>query len=137
MPGRPLVLLVEDDDDLRASFRLALVLAQFDVSEARGGFEALRQLATHRPDVVVLDLMLPGLDGYAVRSEIEAHADLRSIPVVVVTGYPPAAPDLLNSRCVLTKPISPATLIAAVEQCLTDGSTTPPRRAELPNVARR
>jgi CheY-like chemotaxis protein len=119
------VLLVEDDDDLRRLFRVALTLANYEVFEARGGFEALRQLDAHPPEVVVLDLMLPGLDGYAVRSELEAHAHLRNIPVVVVTGHPPPAPERLNAKCVLTKPVSPPQLISAIEQCLASGSPSP------------
>ena len=125
MPRRRRVLLVEDDDDLRRLFRVALVLAQFEVFEARGGFEALRHLDAHPPDIVVLDLMLPGLDGYAVRSELEAHAHLRSIPVVVVTGNPPPEPERLNARCLLTKPVSATQLVTAVEQCLAGGSPSP------------
>lgn len=118
------VLLVEDDDELRRLFRVALTLAQFEVFEARSGFEALRQLDADPPDIVVLDLLLPGLDGYAVRHELEAHAHLRSIPVVVVTGHPPPLSNQLNVHCLLTKPISPAQLVTAVQQCLASGSPT-------------
>ncbi len=124
MLRRRRVLLVEDDDDLRQLFRVALSLAQFEVFEASGGLEALRQLDAQPPDVVVLDLMMPGLDGYAVRQELEAHAHLRSIPVVVVTGNPPASLDRLRAHCVLTKPVSTAQLVATVERCLANGSAS-------------
>jgi CheY-like chemotaxis protein len=122
MPCRRL-LLVEDDEELRRMFRTALTLAGFEVREARGGFEALQIIDAERPDVIVLDLLLPGLDGYAVRRELEAHAHLRSIPVVVVTGNPPKTPSQLNANGLPVKPVSPARLVETVERCLASGAS--------------
>ena len=116
------VLVVEDDDDLRRLYRSWLTLADFSVREARGGFEALRLMDHDPPDIVVLDLMMPGVDGYAVRLELEAHAHTRSIPIVVVTAAPPADPGVLNVRCVLVKPVLAIDLVAAVKRCLASGS---------------
>jgi CheY-like chemotaxis protein len=121
MPSRR-VLIVEDDEQLRRMFRTALTLAGFEVREARSGFEALQIIDADRPDVIVLDLLLPGLDGYAVRRELEAHAHLRSIPVVVATANPPQTPAQLNAKCLLVKPVSPARLVETVERCLASGA---------------
>jgi DNA-binding response OmpR family regulator len=112
------VLLVEDDGDLRRLFRTALSLAMFTVHEARDGFEAIRRLDVDPPDIVVLDLMMPGLDGFAVRRELEANAHTRNIPVVIVTSLPADEVAHLNVECVLTKPVMPQDLVAAVRRCL-------------------
>jgi two-component system, cell cycle response regulator len=111
------VLIVEDDDDLRRLFRLALTLAHFNVSEARGGLEALRQLDIDPPDLVVLDLVMPHVDGFTVRRELELHPHTRHIPVVVVTAIP-AQDVYLAANCWLTKPVSPDELVAAVKGVL-------------------
>src|SRR5215210_896818 len=104
-----IVLVVEDDIELRRAFRLALVLEGFEVEEAGDGIEALRQIEQRPPDLIVLDLGLPLLSGVSVQQEIAAHALTRHIPVVVVTG---SADDLsyLEVPCILRKPIEPGRL---------------------------
>ncbi|MCA1563680.1 MAG: response regulator [Acidobacteria bacterium] len=121
MPPRQTVLIVEDDTDLRKFYRHVLSIAGFDVQEARGGFEALRNLDLNPPDIVVLDLMLPDVDGFVVMQELAAHAHTRSIPLVVVTG---SAEDLdhLEVACLLKKPVSPEDLVNVVRKCLSSGA---------------
>ena len=111
---RPRVLIVEDDEELRRLYRHALRLTRYHVEEARGGFEALRLLAAQTPDVVVLDLMMPGLDGFVVLAELAAQTRIPPIPVVIVT----ASAENLESftvSCVLRKPVSTEELVEAVE----------------------
>jgi CheY-like chemotaxis protein len=86
MAAGKMVLVVEDDDELRRLYRQALVIAGYAVKEARGGFEALQHLDNHRPDVVLLDLLMPGVDGFTVRNELAAQAHTKDIPIVVITG---------------------------------------------------
>lgn len=117
MAARSTILVVEDDDELRRVFKHALAMAGFDVQEARGGFEALRRLDSSPPDVVVLDLMLPGVDGLTVRHELAAHARTRSIPIIVVTGSTLDTSEL-GVNCVLRKPINPDQVVEAVQRCL-------------------
>ena len=105
-----IILVVEDDAPLRAMYRTALRMAGFYVNEASNGLEALRALDSDPPDLVVLDLGLPIVSGYAVRTEIAAHSHTRNIPVVVVTGTEPDAP--LDVPCLLRKPVSPEALVA-------------------------
>jgi DNA-binding response OmpR family regulator len=121
MPPRQTVLIVEDDTDLRKYYRHALSIAGFDVQEARGGFEALRTLDLNPPDIVVLDLMLPGVDGFVVMQELAAHAHTRSIPLVVVTGSAENL-DHLDVTCLLRKPVSPEDLVNVVRKCLSSGA---------------
>jgi CheY-like chemotaxis protein len=123
MAPRHTVLIVEDDADLRRFLAHTLSMAGFDVREARGGFEALRRLDSDPPDIVVLDLMMPGMDGFTVRREIAAHIHTRHIPVVVVTGSAATMAEL-DVDCLLRKPITTERLIEAIRSCL--ASSAPP-----------
>ena len=116
MPRRTL-LVVEDDADLRGLYRTTLALEGFEVREAVDGFDALQKLDSSVPDLIVLDLMLPGVNGLAVLREIWSHAQTRRIPVVVVTASPQDL-SYLDVSCVLRKPVLPGELVAAIERCL-------------------
>jgi DNA-binding response OmpR family regulator len=102
-------------------YRTALRMAGFYVNEASNGLEALRALDADPPDLVVLDLGLPIVSGYAVRTELAAQSHLRQIPVVVVTGNEPDAP--LDVSCLLRKPVTGDDLVVAVNKCLAEGKS--------------
>jgi DNA-binding response OmpR family regulator len=112
-----IVLVVEDDAPLRAMYRTALRMAGFFVQEAGNGFDALRALDADPPDLVVLDLGVPGISGYAVRQEIATSAHTHHVPIVVVTGLPGPHDGLQVDR-LLTKPVTPEELVEVVRQCL-------------------
>ena len=116
-PLRKAILVVEDDADLRRLFRTALVIEGFSVTEAVDGLDALRKLDEYLPDLVVLDLGLPLIDGFSVHAEIASRASTRHLAVVVVTG---SQIDLgtLDVACVLRKPVEPDTLVETVRKCL-------------------
>jgi type II secretory ATPase GspE/PulE/Tfp pilus assembly ATPase PilB-like protein/CheY-like chemotaxis protein len=80
------VLLVDDEDTLRRVMKDLLARDGFDVIEARTGVEALDQVDRHAPDIIVLDLNLPGMDGYSVLSELRSRPATRRIPVIVLTA---------------------------------------------------
>ncbi|MGH7516302.1 MAG: ATPase, T2SS/T4P/T4SS family [Gemmatimonadales bacterium] len=80
------VLLVDDEDDLRRVMRDLLEREGYSVQEARDGVQALDQVDRHAPDVIVLDLNLPGLDGYGVLSQLRSRNATRNIPVIVLTA---------------------------------------------------
>jgi len=80
------VLLVDDEEFLRRVMKDLLVREGYEVVEAGNGIEALDQVDRHAPDVVVLDLNLPGMDGYSVLSELRSRPATRNIPVVVLTA---------------------------------------------------
>lgn len=115
------VLVVEDDDDLRLIFRSALALAGYAVQEAADGLDALRHIDSDPPDLIVLDLALPFLSGFAVQQEVAAHAHTRRVPIVIVTG---SAQDLahLQVACVLRKPVESSELLRTVRRCLASGA---------------
>ena len=82
------VLVVDDEADIREVVRLNLELDGHDVLEANGGFQALELARKELPDLVVLDVMMPGLDGWAVLAEMKADesAELAQIPVIMLTA---------------------------------------------------
>jgi type II secretory ATPase GspE/PulE/Tfp pilus assembly ATPase PilB-like protein/ActR/RegA family two-component response regulator len=80
------VLLVDDEDQLRRVMRDLLERDGYDVIEAGDGVEALDQVDRHAPDIIVLDLNLPGLDGYGVLSHLRSRRATQQIPVVVLTA---------------------------------------------------
>ena len=86
IPKGACVLLVDDEDSLRRVMRDLLTRDGFDVVEARTGAEALDQVDRHAPDIVVLDLNLPGMDGYSVLSELRSRPATQRIPVIVLTA---------------------------------------------------
>jgi CheY-like chemotaxis protein len=92
------VLVVDDDPAARETARRQLQGAGWKVEEAENGRVALEKIAQRRPALILLDLVMPVLDGFAVVAELQANEDWREIPVVVVTGkdMTPAERDSLN-----------------------------------------
>ncbi len=80
------VLLVDDDEIMRQSVRRALEQEGWEVNEAENGSLALEHLQQHRPDVIMLDLMMPVMDGFEFLIEMRRHAEWQDIPVLVVTA---------------------------------------------------
>jgi CheY-like chemotaxis protein len=117
--GRPkLILVVDDDDPVRSQYMFGLAFAGFAVSEARSGLEALQKIESRRPDLVLLDSTLQGIDAAAVRAELASNPHTRHIPIIVLTdtcaGFAPAM-----DRCsVLQKPVATSRVIEAVLRCL-------------------
>jgi CheY-like chemotaxis protein len=117
-PARKTVLIVEDDLELRSLFVITLKAGGFDAREASDGVDALRMIEIAVPDLVVLDLGLPTLDGLSVHDEIVAHAETRDLPIVVVTGSQQDLRERLEAACVLRKPVMLDHLLHTVRQCL-------------------
>src|SRR5262249_32261956 len=103
-----------------------LTSADFEVIEAVDGEEGLA--AAHRPDLVLMDIQLPGLDGYEATRRIKADANLRAIPVIAVTSYGFAG-DADKARAAgcdayISKPYSPRQLLAKVREYLPSAAST-------------
>lgn len=116
MRHRPLILVVEDDRQLRELYRIALTLSDFAVHICEDGLDALRCLEDRRPDLIVLDLNLPRVPGLALYEEVRTHPQMRHLPIVVVTATDPP-PDLPEAT-VLAKPVLPERLVRVVEEAL-------------------
>ena len=80
------VLIVEDDKNLREMMRRTLETEKWLVSEAEHGQAALEKIQAHRPEVILLDLMMPVMDGFELLAELHKNEDWRKIPVVVITA---------------------------------------------------
>ena len=111
---RPRVLLVEDDEMLRGMLRSEFEFAGHVVDEAADGLQALRMVRSTVPDAIVLDVILPGLDGVAVYERIAADAHARRIPIVIVTGSM-LSESQVKGACVLRKPVRPEVVVSAVQ----------------------
>ena len=83
---KPTVLIVDDDAAIRDIARATLELSGFSVEEAADGLDALSFLTERKPDLLVLDFMLPGMDGISVRSELRKMSGGGRIPVLMITG---------------------------------------------------
>jgi len=83
---KPTVLIVDDDAAIRDIARATLELSGFSVEEAQDGLKALSFLKTRKPDIVILDFMLPGMDGISVCSELRKMSGGERIPVLMITG---------------------------------------------------
>ena len=123
----PIVLLVEDDLDGRRMYADWLSDAGFRVDQAHNGFQALERAFDSRPDVVVTDLNIPGIDGFELTRRLKQDARTRDVPVLAVTGYAAFALDPERARragCdgVLAKPCSPEDLEAAIRGLIRERS---------------
>ncbi|HEX8374456.1 MAG TPA: response regulator [Geminicoccaceae bacterium] len=124
MSGRRSILVVEDQEDNRTILRDLLTHAGFDVLEAVTGEEGVRAAEAHRPDLILMDIQLPVVDGYEATRRIKARPELRAIPIIAVTSYALSG-DEVKARAAgcdgyVTKPFSPRQLLATVRGYLPD-----------------
>jgi two-component system phosphate regulon response regulator PhoB len=129
VPAR--ILVVEDERDIAALVAYHLTKEGYRVRTAEGGTEALEAAASERPDLLILDLMLPGLSGYDVLGELRRRPELIEVPVIVLTARRDEADRVkgleLGADDYVTKPFSPRELVLRVGAVL--------RRAQSPAVA--
>ena len=85
----PLVLIAEDDDDIRLMMKTLLEMKGYRTAEAANGQEAVETAERARPDLILVDLQLPRLNGFAVTRFVRQHDELRCVPIVVVSGHDP------------------------------------------------
>jgi len=122
------VLIVDDEPMARTLLRLMLVRAGFNVSEAEDGFDALEKVKRNRPDIILLDVMMPGMDGFTVCETLRNEENTAGLPIIMLS----AKTDLesinkglrIGATKYLTKPISPEDLTKHVHDALTDSGIT-------------
>ena len=116
------ILVVEDQMDNRQILRDLLGNAGYQLVEAENGEEALAAVAKQRPDLILMDIQLPVMDGYEATRRIRANPDFKSIPIIAVTSYALAGDEAkaLAAGCnaYVTKPYSPRQLLAKVREFL-------------------
>ena len=119
---RPRVLIVDDDPLIRGVVRAVLEDGKYDLDEAASGEEAIRVAARRPPDLVLLDVMMPGIDGFAVAEHFKGNPELKGAVVVMLT-----AKDRPEDRrkgmasgadVYFTKPFSPLELLTTLDEAL-------------------
>ena len=118
-----MILVVEDDPELRVFYRQVLTISGYTVIAVEDGIEALRRIETDLPDLVILDIELPRLGGRDVQQELAAHTATRHIPIMVVSGTDTKTLDPAAFVCILRKPVTAERLVDAVDECLRQVTT--------------
>src|SRR5919109_2941056 len=81
------ILVIEDTEDNRQIIRDLLTSVGYEIIEAADGVDGVEMAETHRPDLILMDIQLPGMDGYEATRRIRAVPDLAQVPIIAVTSY--------------------------------------------------
>ena len=117
------ILCIEDEPEMIDLIRLILSRRGFEISGANGGKEGLAIIRKDHPDLVLLDLMMPQMDGWEVYQQMKADQATKDIPVIVVTAKAQSIDKVLGLHIAkvddyITKPFSPQELLASVDKVL-------------------
>jgi DNA-binding response OmpR family regulator len=130
MPKQTKILVVDDDPDVHAVVKKILEPKSYEVESAYDGFEGLRKVVEDRPDLIILDVMMPGKHGFDVVHELktdEKYHFFANIPVLMLTVYPEDREKmhlsmregmLMEAEDYLQKPVDPEELLKRVEALL-------------------
>ena len=116
------IVVVEDQPDSRQIIRDMLAPTDYEITEAENGEEALAAITKQRPDLILMDVQMPIMDGYTATRRIKGDATLRSIPIIAVTSYA-LTDEEKKARAAgcddyVSKPFSPRQLLAKIRQYL-------------------
>jgi two-component system cell cycle response regulator DivK len=118
------ILVIEDQEDNRRIVRDLLTSVGYEIIEAVTGEEGVTAAETHVPDLILMDIQLPGLDGYEATRRIKANPALLHIPIIAVTSYALSGDDVkaFAAGCngYVSKPFSPRALLAKIREFLQD-----------------
>ncbi len=128
--ARKRIFIVEDEEEIQELIRYNLTKEGFVVFTSDSGEEALRKIPRERPDLVVLDLMLPGVDGLEVCRSLQNESTTRDIPIIILTAKGEEADIItglnLGADDYITKPFSPRVLTARIRAALRRGTAPRP-----------
>jgi two-component system alkaline phosphatase synthesis response regulator PhoP len=122
--GKKKILLVDDDPDLVEAMKIILENKSYDVAVAHDGKEGLKKVETEQPNLIILDVMMPELDGYEVCDKLKSDPKYGHIPVLLLTAVGEAMPTTkytkemgmrMEADDYIPKPVEPAELIKRVE----------------------
>ena len=118
------ILIVEDQEDNRMIMRDVLSAAGYELIEAVNGKDGVSRAQSDRPDLILMDIQMPVLDGYEATRQIKADPNLKSTPIIAVTSYALSG-DEAKARAAgydgyVSKPFSPRQLLARVREYLPD-----------------
>ena len=122
------ILIVEDQEDNRVIMRDVLSSAGYDLIEAVNGEDGVKLAHSERPDLILMDIQLPIIDGYEATRQIKGSTVLKSIPIIAVTSYALSG-DQAKARAAgcdgyVSKPFSPRELLARVREYLPDAAAS-------------
>ncbi len=127
-PVAPLVLVVEDYQDAREMYAAYLQFSGFQVAEATNGIEAVQKTVELMPDIILMDLALPKMDGWEATRRLKSDERTKHIPIVALTGHALAghAEGARQAGCdsFVTKPCLPDALVAEIQRMLAEHSST-------------
>ena len=116
------ILIIEDQEDNRRIMRDLLSASGYESIEATTGEEGLALAEREKPDLILMDIQLPGMDGYEVTRRIKVNTTLSHIPIIAVTSYALSGDDqkAFAAGCdgYVTKPVSPKRLLAKIKEYL-------------------
>jgi two-component system, cell cycle response regulator DivK len=116
------ILVVEDQEDLRAILRDLLTGSGYHVSEATDGGQAVATAQAKRPDLILMDIQLPVIDGYEATRRLKADADLKATPIIAISSFAMKGDEekARSAGCdhYVTKPYSPLQLLRVIQQFL-------------------
>jgi len=116
------ILMVEDSDDNRQIIRDLMTNAGYQLLEAVDGAEGVAMAASHKPDLILMDIQLPVMDGYDASRRIKSNPALRHIPIIAVTSYALSGDEAktVAAGCdgYVSKPFSPRHLLAKIREFL-------------------
>ncbi len=116
------ILVIEDQEDNRRILRDLLTSADFEVVEAVDGEKGVAAAERFSPDLILMDIQLPGIDGYEATRRVKAIDALKDIPIIAVTSYALSGDEAIarDAGCdaYVTKPFSPRKLLAKIQEYL-------------------
>jgi len=125
--GEKKILLVEDDVDFADAAKLILESRSYDVSVAYGGLEGLRKAQTEQPNLIILDVMMPEMDGYEVCAKLKSDPKYKHIPILLLTAVGEAISKTKYTKEMgmkteaddyIPKPVEPMELVERIESLL-------------------
>ena len=134
------ILIVDDDPDQVDLVRVSLKEAGFAIGTATDGVDALKKARSMSPDLIVLDLMMPEMDGFTVCETLREHPATASVPIIILTGMTSQMSRLTGlesgANDYLIKPFDPNQLISKVEGllCRPDSASGAPHKPERKSV---
>ena len=124
----PCVLVVDDSPTIRKLVEITLRREGFEVAFADNGISTLAALARHEPGLIILDIMLPAINGYQICQVIKRHPRCRGIPVIMLSGkdgaFAKVRGRVVGASEYLTKPFTPSDLVRAVRRFLPESLST-------------
>lgn len=129
MQEKKKILVVDDEPDVVEMLQTVLETASYEVVTAYDGKEAIEKTRKEKPDAIILDLMMPGVDGFAASKELKGDSETSDIPILVLTaftqkraqmGYPRDMGLQLETEDYISKPIDPKKLLSRLKEVLKD-----------------